>query len=289
MRHIIMTGANSGIGKVAADVLLSRGNQLTVGARNIGAPEAATVVPLDLASLASVRAFATSITVPIDVLVLNAGMQSLDVAGRTADGFELTFGVNHLAHYLLARLLLPKISERGRVILTSSGTHDPAEKTGVPAPRHCDAYLLADPDKDSQLSKSARTNGLRAYSASKLANLMTARSLARLPEIQDRQIVVHAFDPGLTPATGLARQHPAIVQGIFTWVLPLIRPFAGGMNSLANAGTALAGLADGSITSERVYMALRKGKATWPDPSELARDELICAKLWSDSAVLVGL
>ncbi len=289
MLKIVMTGANSGLGKVAAKLLVSDGHALFVGSRSSGVPKGAVVIPLELGSLASVRAFAQSIVAPVDVLVLNAGMQRLDVDGRTEDGFELTFGVNHLAHYLLARLLLPKITNNGRVIITSSGTHDPAEKTGVPSPRHCDATLLADPSKDLKLSKGARTNGLRAYSTSKLANLMTARSLASLPEIQGRHIAIHAFDPGLTPATGLARGHPAIVQGIFKWVLPLIRPFAVGMNSLHDAGAALAGLADGSISNQCVYMALRKGKPTWPEPSELGRDDTLCTKLWQDSAVLVGL
>ncbi len=288
MTKIVMTGASSGIGKVAAEVLLSRDNHLVVGACSAGVPKGAQTMPLNLTSLASVRTFADMIQAPFDVLVLNAGMQRLDVEGRTEDGFEVTFGVNHLAHYALARLLLPKIADNGRVIITSSGTHDPTEKTGVPAPRHCNAYLLADPRKNLKQSKKARTNGLRAYSTSKLANLMTARSLAQLPEVLERRITIHAFDPGLTPATGLARGHPAIVQWIFKRVLPLIRPFAAGMNSLADAGAALAGLADGSIDNDRVYMALRRGKPTWPNPSELALDDTLCAKLWSDSAALVG-
>jgi NAD(P)-dependent dehydrogenase (short-subunit alcohol dehydrogenase family) len=283
LEHIVMTGANSGIGKEAAKILLVRGHHLIVGARSSGVPSGAEVRPLDLTSLASVRSFADAIEKPIDVLVLNAGIQRLDVDGRTEDGIEMTFGVNHVAHYLLLRLLLPKMADHGRVVLTTSGTHDPAEKTGIPAPKHCDAMLLANPTKDGQLSKSNRTAGLRAYSTSKLANLMTARVLATLPEVRQQNIYVHAFDPGLTPATGLARGHSALVRALFAWALPLVRPFSAGMNSSADAGFALAGLADGSIDNARVYMALRRGKPTWPEPSELARKEDVAAKLWAES------
>jgi NAD(P)-dependent dehydrogenase (short-subunit alcohol dehydrogenase family) len=284
-----MTGASSGIGQVAARVLLSRDHELIVGGRSGGVPFGARTLTLGLSNLAAVRKFVDGIEGPVDALILNAGMQRLDVEGRTDDGMEMTFGVNHLSHYLLARLMLPKMAMNGRVVFTTSGTHDPAEKTGVPAPKHCDAFLLADPSKDTQLSADARTAGLRAYSTSKLANLITARVLAKLPEVQNRAIVVHAFDPGLTPATGLARNHSPLIQTIFKWGLPLVRPFAAGMNSRADAGFALAGLADGSIKSTRVYMALRRGKPTWPDPSILARDDEVAAKLWSDSAELVGL
>lgn len=286
---IVMTGATSGIGKVAAAQLLSKGHELVVGVRGNGAPDTAQKLPLDLASLVSVRAFAETVQAPVDVLILNAGMQRLDVARRTQDGFELTFGVNHLAHYLLVRLLLPKLADGGRIVITTSGTHDPAEKTGVPAPRHCDAFLLADPTKDTRLGKSPRAAGMRAYSTSKLANLLTARALAALPEVQAKHIIVHAYDPGLTPATGLARSHPGFVRVIFRWVLPYASRFSAGMNSLKNAGAALAGLADGSISNSEIYMALRRGKPTWPSPSNLAMDDDVRAELWADSATLVGI
>lgn len=283
-----MTGATSGIGKVAAERLIAAGNRLVVGARGAGAPAGADVRILDLGSLASVRNFAAMIAGPVDALVLNAGMQRLDVDARTVDGFEQTFATNHLGHYLLARLLLPQIADRGRLILTSSGTHDPAQKTGIPAPIHADARWLADPTTDPHLNKRAMIAGGRAYSSSKLCNLMTARTLAARPDIVARGIAVHAYDPGFIPATGLGRASPWVVRSL---VLPLLArfPFLSGMNSLADGGAGLAGLADGSIANPRVYMSLRAGKPTWPDPSLLARDEAACAKLWSDSAALVGL
>jgi NAD(P)-dependent dehydrogenase (short-subunit alcohol dehydrogenase family) len=87
---------------------------------------------------------------PIDALVLNAGLSPHSDSNRTADGFETTFAVNHLAHYLLLRLLMPHLAPRTIVVLTTSSTHDPAAKTILPAPRHADAQMLAHPDRDPQ-------------------------------------------------------------------------------------------------------------------------------------------
>src|SRR5208282_6308458 len=72
---------------------------------------------------------------------------------RTSDGFETTFAVNHLAHYLLLRLLLPRLARGAVVVMTTSGTYDPAEKTIIPPPRHAKARLLAYPDLDPALTR----------------------------------------------------------------------------------------------------------------------------------------
>lgn len=286
-----MTGATKGIGFVTATHLLTQPEMtLIVGARGDGAPAGSVVYPLDLTSLESVRSFAAECgDAPIDALILNAGVQFNDAAQRSADGFETTFATNHLAHYLLARLMLPKIKDGGRLVLTSSGTHDPALKTGVPAPRHADAAKLANPALDPELDRSAIAAGLRAYASSKLCNLLTARSLAALPDVKARGIHVHAYDPGLTPETGLARNSPWFVRTLVWPLLPLFVPFSKSMNSLANAGRALAELSTGAVSSDRLYMSLRRAKPEWPDPSVLARDDAVAAKLWADSAEMVGL
>ena len=288
MTTIVMTGATSGIGLVAATRLIADGHRLIAGVRGERNLSGAELLPLDLADLSSVRAFAERCTAPLAVLVLNAGMQVHTTARRSADGFELTFATNHLAHYLLARLLLPKLAPGGRIILTSSGTHNPAEKTGIPAPLHADAKRLADPETDPELSKSAMAAGLRAYSSSKLCNLMTARSLAQDADIKAKSITVHAYDPGFVPTTGLARNAPWIVRSVIMPVIGLM-PLGKGTNTLDAGGKALAGLADGSIDAPQVYMALRGGQPTWPQPSVLARDDALCQQLWDDSAALVGL
>lgn len=287
MTTMVMTGATSGIGLVAAKRLIGQGQQLIAGVRGAREVPGAVLLPLDLASLTSVRAFAAQVDGPIEALVLNAGMQVHTASDRSADGYELTFATNHLAHYLLARLLLPKMAPGARIILTSSGTHDPAEKTGIPAPLHADAHKLAHPESDPELSKSGMAAGLRAYSSSKLCNLMTARVLAAQAAVKANSISVHAYDPGFIPATGLARGAPWIVRRL---IMPLLSavPLAKGMNTLEAGGSALAGLADGSIDGPGVYMSLRGGKPTWPQPSVLARDDALGQQLWADSAALVG-
>ena len=293
MPIIVMTGATAGIGAVAAQRLARPGARLIVGARGGDVP-GAEVLRLDLASLDSVRHFADAVIAalagaPIDALVLNAGGQRPDVDARSADGYELTFAVNHLAHYLLARLLLPHMTVGGRIVITSSDTHDPAEKTGVPPPRHADAGWLADPAAAPQ-QDAPTIAGMRAYSTSKLCNMMTVRSLAAHPDIAARRLTVLAYNPGLTPGTELVRDQPWAVRTLVWPLLPLLRPFVGFMNSLAAAGGALAALAtETSPPPGRLYASLRKGVLTWPDPSELARDEAATAKLWQDSAALVGL
>ena len=292
MASIVMTGATTGLGRVAATHLLTRpGSELTIGARGATSLPSARVLPLDLASLASVRLFAARIERQVDVLVLNAGGQRPGVDTRTVDGFETTFATNHLAHYLLLRLIMSKLARDARVVFTSSGTHNPregADKVGVPTPRHADARRLAHPETDADVLHSALPAGMQAYSASKLCNVMTALTLAEQPE--SARWTVTAYDPGLTPGTGLVRDQAFFIRVLAPLILPLIRPFASGMNSLAAAGRGLAELAtDAVLPPGRVYGALRKGRLTWPDPSELAQDPVARAKLWTESAELVGL
>ncbi len=296
----VMTGGTRGLGRdaaariVRADQAMSGKSEMRhiVGVRTAGAAvEGWTALPLDPNSLDSVRAFVASLPDgPIARLILNAGGQRPDASTRTQDGFETTFGSNHLAHYLLLRLLMPRLAPGARIVITSSGTHDPAEKTGVPPPRHADAQKLAFPEQDEALDASPIAAGMRAYSASKLCNLLTAKALAQSATAQDQNWQVFAYDPGLTPGTGLARDQPWVVRHLIWPLLPLFVPFAKTMNRLSDAGRGLSDLA--TVTSPptgRIYAALRKGKLTWPDPSTLAQDEGVMQKLWADSAALVQL
>jgi NAD(P)-dependent dehydrogenase (short-subunit alcohol dehydrogenase family) len=119
---VVMTGGTSGLGLPAAHrIAATPGTHLILGARKpyTGPGEA---LPLDLASLDSVRAFASAVRrslngAHIDVLVLNAGTQYSNVDRRTEDGFETTFAVNHLAHYLFVAAPPPPVARRWR--------HDP--------------------------------------------------------------------------------------------------------------------------------------------------------------------
>jgi NAD(P)-dependent dehydrogenase (short-subunit alcohol dehydrogenase family) len=291
-RVLVMTGATSGIGaqalaRIAAQPAISG----FVGARRAptATPPGVEVLPLDLASLASVREFAETVALRlpeggIDMLVLNAGTQFSTTERRSADDFEMTFAVNHLAHYLLARLLLPATAEGGRIILTTSDTHDP--KIIGMAPRELDIDGWAHPRPGG---------GGRAYPASKLCNLLTARSLASLDEVTARHITVIAFNPGLTGGTSLGRESPTAAKVMHAarpilWVVGLFRSQFH-MHTPKQAGEALSQLALGTATPPpgHIYASLVRGQLTYPDPSELAQSDEARDRLWNESAAMVNL
>jgi len=127
-RTYVITGANSGIGLSAARALAGKGAHVVLAVRNTekGEQAAATidgdteVRRLDLAELASVRAFADALDTDVDVLINNAGVMNIPLQ-RTADGFEMQIGTNHLGHFALTNLLLPRITDR--VVVVASGAH----------------------------------------------------------------------------------------------------------------------------------------------------------------------
>ena len=205
---IVMTGGTSGLGEVAARRFIQTPNtRLLLGARRGGLLGAETF-PLDLMRLESVRSFASTVDrelgpAQIDSLVLNAGLLFPNAGLRSADGFEAAFAVNHLAHYLLLRLLLPRLAQGATVILTTSGTHDPAERTIIAPPLHADARYLAHPERDPNRDPHPLIAGGRTDSSSKLCNLLTARALAAQPDTTARRLTIIAYDPGHTPVPAL--------------------------------------------------------------------------------------
>lgn len=295
--HIVMTGGTAGIGLHAARALLAAGdNRLVIGVRDEGKARVSLgprpeLAPLDLSDLASVRRFADTIASlgPIDALVLNAGLQTTSLR-RSAQGYELTFATNHLAHYLLARLLLPAMAPGGRIILTSSGLHDPEMKAPMPRPRHANAKLLAFPEEDPARDVKEGVAGRRAYASSKLCNVMTARELAVRLANDPRKLMVAAFDPAFTPGTGLARHYPAWADWLFRRILPIVvrGPL---VSTPACSGGWLAALAADSAYAESRgdYWSVRSKRLVPARPAQLARDPDSARRLWDDSAAMVGL
>ncbi|MCG3212701.1 MAG: hypothetical protein FOGNACKC_06393 [Anaerolineae bacterium] len=295
-RVVVMTGATSGFGAhTVRHFAALPDTRVIIGARGSGrsAPPRVDILPLDLASLASVREFAHAVVqwlgdTRIDLLVLNAGMRGSSAGQRSAEGYGLTFAVNHLAHYLLARFLLPSMAGHSRLVITSSNMHDPPIKTI--APKSFDLEAWAYPTKNGS------GEGIRSYSVSKLCNLMTAQSFARLDEVKARDISVIAFNPGLTGGVG-GGDASALQKALFTIVTHTIYPLIGlfrpefVMNTPEHSGKRLADVALGTIVPPhgRVYVSLVKGEPTFPDPSELARDRESQDRLWRESAVMVGI
>lgn len=295
-RIVVMTGATGGFGAHALEHLAAEGDtRVIIGARggDRELPSEVQSLPLDLASFASIRQFVSALVEhlagePIDILILNAGMHLPSNSRRSADGFEMTFAVNHLGHYLLSRLLVPCLVEGARVVITTSDTHDPAI-TGM-APKFLDLQEWAHP------SAGGFGTGMRAYAASKLCNLMTAQSLARFDVILNRNIEVIAFNPGLT-AGSAGRDAPATMRVAMRLLMHTVFPLVSlirpefRMNKPEHSGGKLAAVALGEIVLPpgRVYISLIRGRPAFPDPSKLARNREAQDELWRESAIMVGL
>jgi NAD(P)-dependent dehydrogenase (short-subunit alcohol dehydrogenase family) len=289
---IVMTGGTSGLGAIAAARMVDAGAGLLIGARKDG-PFAAPALHVDLSNLREVHGFAAAVerslgSSKIDALVLNAGGYA---RGSTVEGYNATFVLNHLAHYLLLRLLWHRIRDGGTVVLTTSGTHDPAERTVVPPPIHANALWLANPEVDPHRDQRPRTAAMRAYSSAKLCVVLTARALDARADTRERGITVIAYDPGPTPGTGLVRGQGPLVRFVWQSLSTPLRLMMRGANSIEAAGEMLASLALGRTKRPdgRVYAALRGGQLIWPELSPLARRDDLAAALWRDSGVLVGL
>src|SRR5690606_6915602 len=130
---IVMTGATSGIGAEALqNIAQSPDNKIYVGARGKGreVPEGVIVLPLELSSINSVRELVSAVKQElgrkiIDVIILNAAIRATDPSELSEAVFQLTFATNHLAHNLLAPLLWPQMDDEGRIVITTTDTHEP--------------------------------------------------------------------------------------------------------------------------------------------------------------------
>jgi len=196
-RTIVVTGANSGIGLEAARALAISGAHVVVACRDTAKGERAVaelegdldVRRLDLADLSSVHAFADDLDGDIDVLINNAGVMAVPRA-KTADGFELQLGTNHLGHFALTGLLLPRI--RDRVVTIASGAHRFGRMNfgDLQSERHYQRWL--------------------AYGQSKLANLLFMGELQRRLDAAGSPLRSVAAHPGYA-ATNL-QSHTQSIQ-----------------------------------------------------------------------------
>jgi NAD(P)-dependent dehydrogenase (short-subunit alcohol dehydrogenase family) len=255
---VLLTGPNRGLGYETARALARKGASLILVGRPSPAFDAVAAetradgaprvvcIDADFASLQSVRSAVQLVRAGIaagefdapSAIVANAGIQYADRVHRSTDGFEATFAVNVLANQVLITGLTGSLQPASNVVIVGSSTHfgSPGTTMLVAAPKWEDPRVLATP----QVAPSTR-EGQRAYSTSKLAvNYLVNELQRRYPEHR-----FNVFDPGLMPATGLARDMPKFKQFAWNNVLPRLVKIVPGMSTTTKSGSCLARMALG--------------------------------------------
>lgn len=273
-RHCVITGASGGIGEAIARALLARGHQVTLVARAgdrlqaaaerlIGGSSAARVhvEAADLALQTEVRRLTAALAVrPIDSLVLNAAIMPGE-RRLTGEGIEETLAVNHLAPYLLTRLLLPGLASGARIVIVGA---DPS-------------MLAREPVDLDDLGFERGFSATRAYMRTKNMNAMFSHALAR--RLEGSGITVNAGHPGVI-RTALGRN----ARGPIGVLLTLMRPFLPGPDTGADTPAWLAD-AEALEGVHGRFFVKRRAVATAAHTLDTARQE----RLWRSSATLVGL
>ena len=275
-KTVIVTGANSGLGKVTASELARAGAHVVLACRNTEAGEKAAagmsgdvdVRSLDLADLDSVRAFAQATSGPVDILINNAGVMATPQR-KTAQGFELQFGTNHLGHFALTGLLLDRLKESAnpRVTVLSSTAH----RMGT----------INFDDLQSEQSYSR----WKAYGQSKLANLMYAYEFARRAKAAGSPIVVTAAHPGYA-ATDLQSKTESLWDRLMV-VGNAIMAQSAEAGAWPTLYAATADIPSGSYVGPNGFMQQR-GKATVVGSTAASKDEAVAKRLWEVSEELTG-
>ncbi len=286
----VITGANSGIGYAAAQALAQHGAHVVLACRNLDKATAAAAairqatpgatveaMALDLASLASVRQFAAEFAQRFDALHLlinNAGVMALPYR-KTADGFEMQFGTNHLGHFALTGLLLERLlrAPGARVVTVSSGLH------------HRGHIQFDDLQSERGYGK------WQAYSQSKLANLLFAYELQRLLAAAGAEASSVACHPGYA-ATNLQTAGPAMENASIGVALTRIGNalFAqsAAMGALPTLYAATApDVQGGDYIGPNGWMEMR-GYPAKVQSSARSHDQAAAARLWAVSTALTG-
>ena len=271
-RNIIITGANSGIGRAAASALSHAGGAVTLAVRDVakGAAAAAsmsgTVVvrTLDLADLSSVRTFADSIDEPIDILIDNAGVMAVPEQ-RTVDGFEMQIGTNHLGHFALTNLLAPRVTDR--IVVVSSELHRRGRI-----------------DLDDLNWERRRYKAWDAYAQSKLANLLFVLELERRLQGCVSPVRALAVHPGYA-ATNLQRHTGRATLSVLTAIGNRLLAQSDVMGALPTLYGATADVPGGSYIGPNGFRAMR-GYPAFGVPSAEALDVASAVALWELSEQL---
>lgn len=283
----MITGANTGIGYHTAAALAKHGATVVLAVRDLAkgdaavtrikraSPQAAVEVrELDLSSLASVRDAAAALGTAhprIDLLINNAGVMYTPKQ-TTVDGFELQFGTNHLGHFALTGLLLPKMMrvKGSRVVTVSSMAHR------IMAAIHFD-----------DLQWENGYNRIAAYGQSKLANLMFTYELQRRLAAKRKPTIAVAAHPG-TANTELTRYLPPLLRPADRLLLPLVVQSAA-MGALPTLRAAT----DPEVTGAQYYgpsgIGEQRGHPKLVDASKQAHEAELQRRLWAVSEELTGI
>ena len=273
-KTVLVTGANSGIGAAAARVLAAHGARVVLAVRNTdkGATAASTmsgstqVRRLDLASLDSVREFAAGWDGPIDILINNAGIM-IPPLSRTADGFEMQFGTNHLGHFALTNLLLPRIG--GRVVTVASSAH-----------------RMGRIDFSDLNWERKPYRAWRAYGQSKLANLLFTAELQRRLAAADSDVRATAAHPGYA-ATNLQFHSGNRLFDVFSGVANRVVAQDADAGALPTLYAATMDIPGNSYAGPSGFMEGR-GAPTLVGRSAAAQDADVARRLWEVSEQLTG-
>ena len=264
----LITGGNVGIGRITAIELAKKGFKVVIAGRSLqrtqpvldhinslSVDEQALFLPLDLASFASIRECVrlfVQLNLPLHLLINNAGVAGL--RGLTQDGFEMTFGINHLGHFLLTQLLLEKLQTSGhsRVITVSSRAHKRA----------------AEIDWDALRRPTTSWTGIREYAVSKLSNLLFSAELAK--RVQGTSVSTYSLHPGVVDTE--------IWRAVPDWVRPLLR-LRGFLTPEEGALTTLHCAMHASKQESGLYYADSKPM----QPAGLGQDSELASELWERS------
>jgi len=273
-RTAIVTGSNSGIGLAAARELARSGARVVMAVRNTEKGEAAAsglegtveVRELDLADLSSVREFASGFDGDVDLLINNAGVMAVPES-RTADGFEMQIGTNHLGHFALTNLLLPQI--RDRVVTIASGAH-----------------RMGKINLDDLNWENRRYDRWRAYGQSKLANLLFTLELQRRLGEAGSDVIAVAAHPGWS-ATNLQSHTGSRLQNGLMWVGNKVWAQSDEQGAWPTLYAATQDVAGGAYIGPDGFQEMR-GHPKPVTRSAAASDEETARKLWELSERLTG-
>ena len=273
-RTVVVTGANSGLGRVSATELARAGARVVLAVRDRGrGEEAARAMPgrvevrvLDLADLSSVRRFADEWQGDLDVLVNNAGIMAVP-QGRTVDGFETQLGTNHLGHFALTNLLLPVVTDR--VVTVSSGLH-----------RRGQIVL------DDLFFTRRRYSAYGAYGQSKLANLLFTLELQRRLHAQGSAVRALAAHPGFAATNLQTRSSKPLANGVGRLANGLFAQ-SDEKGALPTLYAAVADLPGASYVGPDGSGEMR-GFPTLVGRSAAASEAELAKQLWTESERLTG-